>query len=217
MNRTKHSWIHRARSIVPSAPRYLGMTVVVLGLLLATALPAAAYDRLIWCVDPLNMPYSQQSGFPPGFDVDISMRISQLLERRHEMYWADTGTIGGLGRALRRSINNEKCDAFMGIVIHEKVSEELDEKNLVVTEPYMAVGLALLVHENSPPIRNVEDLADKLTAIQNGTYGHRIMIVNKYEYRRFRFENEIMDVVAMRWAWRCSCTRTVPLFATWRI
>ena len=65
---------------------------------------AKAKGVLTACADPYSWPYSQQNGTPPGFDIEIFQQIVKLGGMRSEVYWADTGTRGGLGRAFRNSI-----------------------------------------------------------------------------------------------------------------
>jgi len=93
---------------------------------------------ITFCVDPLNMPYSQQFAQPPGFDMEIGGLIAEFLQRESGIFWADTGTRGGLGRAMRNSINAGQCNAFMGIVSDPRQDAELEEKGLVLSAPYMA-------------------------------------------------------------------------------
>ncbi|PYN15703.1 MAG: hypothetical protein DME06_02730, partial [Candidatus Rokuibacteriota bacterium] len=52
------------------------------------------------CLDPYNYPFSSSSSEPPGFDVEIVRAVAQRAGLRALYFWADTGTRGGLGRAL---------------------------------------------------------------------------------------------------------------------
>jgi len=105
------------------------------------------------CADPYVYPYSSSSAHPPGFDIDIVQRIAEQNSLDLEYVWVDTGTRGGLGRALRNSISKGQCVIFTGIAIDEDQVEELEEKNLVFSRPYMGVGYVLVT--NSPDLKVV--------------------------------------------------------------
>ena len=74
-----------------------------------------ARGKLIACADPYNWPYSSNGEDPPGFDIEIIRSIAKRANLRLEMYWADTGTRGGIMRAFRNSILAKRCDVFLGL------------------------------------------------------------------------------------------------------
>ena len=92
------------------------------------------------CADPYNWPHSSANDYPRGFDVEIFSQLATNNGWNTEIYWSDTGTRGGLGRALRNSIAKGRCQVFTGIAINPDTVDEMGEKDLVFSAPY--VGLA---------------------------------------------------------------------------
>ena len=116
---------------------------------LATAAPTAlekARERgtIVACADPYNLPFSSPDPNIPGFDVEIAREIADGIGLQIAYHWADTGTRGGLSRAIRLSINDNKCAFFMGIPDEPDMIEEYDEKKLIITRPYLGVGYVLV-------------------------------------------------------------------------
>jgi ABC-type amino acid transport substrate-binding protein len=108
------------------------------------------------CADPYGWPYSQQNGTPPGFDVEIFQQIAKLGGMRAEMYWADTGTRGGLGRAFRNSIFAKRCDIFLGLSDNGE-DDQLPDR-LVFTKPYISLGYVLVVQGKATDMKTLDDL-----------------------------------------------------------
>ncbi len=117
---------------------------------------AKAKGVLTACADPYGWPYSQQAGTPPGFDVEIFQQIAKLGGMRAEMFWADTGTRGGLGRAFRNSIFAKKCDIFLGL--SDSGDDDLLQHKLVFTKPYISLGYVLVVQGKAEGIKSLEEL-----------------------------------------------------------
>src|SRR5215468_306040 len=70
---------------------------------------------LVVCADAYSFPASMKDADPPGYDVEIIRAVAKLAGFQVEYVWADTGTRGGLGRALRGSIVQKKCNLFIGL------------------------------------------------------------------------------------------------------
>lgn len=116
---------------------------------LATAAPTAlekARERgtIVACADPYNLPFSSPDPNMPGFDVEIAREIAAGMGLEIAYHWADTGTRGGLSRAIRLSINDNKCAFFMGIPDEPDMIEEYDEKKLIISRPYLGMGYVLV-------------------------------------------------------------------------
>ncbi len=118
---------------------------------------AQKLKKLTACADPYNFPYSSSSGDPPGFDIEIFRAIAKRAGFRAEMYWADTGTRGGLGRALRNSIDKGRCDIFMGLATGLE-EDELKEHKLMLTGPYMGFGYVLVVQGKAAEAKTLADI-----------------------------------------------------------
>jgi len=117
-----------------------------------------AKGRLVACADPYDYPYSSQNSNPPGFDVQIMEEIARRGGMRLEMYWADTGTRGGMSRALRNSIMRGRCDVFLG------VSDSGDDDQLMgkltFTDPYLGLGYVLVVQGKAVGKKSLQELKD---------------------------------------------------------
>jgi ABC-type amino acid transport substrate-binding protein len=121
---------------------------------------AKKLNKITACTDPYNYPYSASSGEPPGFDVEIFRAIAKKAGLRAELYWADTGTRGGLGRAMRNSIDKGRCDIFLGL--SEGIDEdELKEHKLTLTKPYMGFGYVLVVQGKSADVKTLQDAKER--------------------------------------------------------
>ena len=72
------------------------------------------------------------------------------------MYWADTGTRGGLGRAFRNSILAKRCDVFLGL--SDNGDDDLLPKKLVFTEPYISLGYVLVVQGKAEGMKSLDEL-----------------------------------------------------------
>jgi hypothetical protein len=110
------------------------------------------------CADPYDWPYSQQNGTPPGFDVEIFQQMAKLGGMRAEMYWADTGTRGGLARAFRNSIFAKRCDIFLGL--SDNGDDEMLQKRLVFTKPDISLGYVLVVQGKADGLRSLQHLKE---------------------------------------------------------
>ena len=121
----------------------------------AAAAPTAlekARERgtIVACADPYNLPFSSPDPNMPGFDVEIAREIAAGMGLEIAYHWVDTGTRGGLSRAIRLSINDNKCAFFMGIPDEPDMLEEYEEKKLIITRPYLGMGYVLVGKEGGP-------------------------------------------------------------------
>lgn len=167
-------------------------TLIFASLLSGLAIAQQDPQRLVICVDPLNLPYSAEGADPPGFDVEIGAMLARELKRSFSIFWADTGTRGGLTRALRRSIAAGQCDAFMGIPRAPGVIEELEDMGLVLTRAYMTVGLVLVQPSGAQPIARFDQLSGITTAVQMGTMPHGLLLAQKFPAKLFRSTDEAL-------------------------
>jgi polar amino acid transport system substrate-binding protein len=111
--------------------------------------------KLTACADPFSYPYATSDGEPPGFDVEIFRAIAAKAGLKPHIFWADTGTRGGLGRALRNSIDKGNCDFFMGLAYGD--DDELKDHKLALTKPYMGMGYVLVVQGKAASIKTLEE------------------------------------------------------------
>lgn len=115
-----------------------------------------ARGKLIACADPYDFPYSVKDEDPPGFDIDIMRALAKRGGMRLEIYWADTGTRGGLGRAFRNSILAKRCDVFLGL--SDNGEEDQLPKRLTFTEPYLGLGYVLVVQGKAEGVKTLDDV-----------------------------------------------------------
>jgi ABC-type amino acid transport substrate-binding protein len=121
-----------------------------------------ARGLLTVCADPYIYPYSTSGGYPRGFDIDLIEKVAARGDMRIEFIWVDTGTRGGLGKALRNSISKGQCDVFTGIGIDDDQLDEFEEKGLVATDPYIGVAYVLVVSGNAKSAHNLDEVKNKM-------------------------------------------------------
>ena len=131
----------------------------------AAAAPTAlekARERgtIVACADPYNLPFSSPDPNMPGFDVDIAREIAAGMGLEIAYHWVDTGTRGGLSRAIRLSINDNKCAFFMGVPDEPDMIEEYQEKKLIITRPYLGAGYILVGKEGGPSPQTLAEVKD---------------------------------------------------------
>jgi len=148
------------------------------------------------CADPYNYPFSSNSSEPPGFDVEIVRAVAERAGLRAASFWADTGTRGGLGRALRTSILKGKCDFFMGIGEGPDTDEEMKEKDLTLTRPYLGLGYILLVQGKADQARSLKDLKGVKIGTPMSTPVDAYLFDNGYDRALYLRSREIMKALA---------------------
>lgn len=158
---------------------------------------AEARERgsLIACVDPYNPPFSSNNPGSPGFDVEIANTIGQSLGFRITYFWADTGTRGGLGRALRTSIQQKKCDFFMGISAGQEMEEEVKERGLELTKPYFSTGFVLFSREEMSDVRSLQELKRKKIGVEMSTPADGYLFYKSYNRALFRNGGEALEAM----------------------
>ena len=117
---------------------------------------AQAKGKIVACADPYGYPYANQNMNPPGFDVEIMEALAARGDMRLEMYWADTGTRGGMSRALRRSLMKGRCDLFMGV--SDSGDEDQLMGKLIFTNPYLGIGYVIVTQGAAVGKKSVEVL-----------------------------------------------------------
>jgi len=150
---------------------------------------------LIACVDPYNPPFSSNNPGSPGFDVEIADEIGRSLGFRVTYFWADTGTRVGLGRALRTSIQQRKCDFFMGLPTGSEMEEEMEEKGLELTRPYFGTGFVLVARGGAPEIRSLRELKDQKIGVEMTTPADGYLFYKGYKRALFRNGREALEAM----------------------
>ena len=152
----------RIRLISCSIIWVLILLVSSAGLTAAASALERARERgtIVACADPYNMPFSSPDPNMPGFDVEIAKEIATGMGLDIAYYWADTGTRGGLSRAIRLSINDGKCAFFMGVPDEPDMIEEYEEKRLDITRPYVNMGYVLVGRTGGRSVKTLAEVKD---------------------------------------------------------
>ncbi|UCH47157.1 MAG: transporter substrate-binding domain-containing protein [Betaproteobacteria bacterium] len=116
-----------------------------------------ARGKLIACADPYGFPYAARNQNPPGFDVEILQALAKRGGMELEMYWADTGTRGGMSRALRNSMMKGRCDIFAGV--SDSGDDDILMGKLAFTDPYLGMGYILVVQNKAANMKTIEEIS----------------------------------------------------------
>jgi polar amino acid transport system substrate-binding protein len=136
---------------------------------------------LVVCADAYSFPASMKDLDPPGYDVEIIRAIAKLAGFRVEYVWADTGTRGGLGRALRNSIVQKKCNLFVGLGVSSETVEEMKEKHLTFTRPYMSEGYVLIEKGSAEGKTKLSDFREVKIGVAMSTPADAYLFDNGYK------------------------------------
>ena len=117
--------------------------------------------KLILCAGPYAWPYTSSNNYPRGFDIEIMERIAANEDLYLDIYWAEQKMRGGLGKALRHSIGKGRCHIYMGLTTSDSMAEEIEEKNLVYTLPYLGVAYIPIANPDVPDFVKIEEIKGK--------------------------------------------------------
>ncbi len=117
--------------------------------------------KLILCAGPYAWPYTSSNNYPRGFDIEIMERIAANEDLYLDIYWAEQKMRGGLGKALRHSIGKGRCHIYMGLTTSDSMAEEIEEKNLVYTLPYLGVAYIPIANLDVPDFVKIEEIKGK--------------------------------------------------------
>ena len=117
--------------------------------------------KLILCAGPYAWPYTTTTNYPRGFDIEIMERIAANEDLYLEIYWAEQKMRGGLSKALRHSIGKGRCHIYMGLTTSDSMAEEVEEKNLVYTLPYLGVAYIPIANPDVPDFVQMEEIKGK--------------------------------------------------------
>ena len=118
-------------------------------------------NKIILCAGPYAWPYTSSRNYPRGFDVDIMMQIASKESLNLDIYWAEQKMRGGLGKALRHSIQKGRCDVYMGITNSDSSKDEIEEKRLVFTEAYLGVAYVPIANPGVEDFTKMEEIKGK--------------------------------------------------------
>ena len=104
------------------------------------------------CMDNDDPPFSAASSPDRGVDVEIAQAIAARMGRPLRLVWVQVSVRGGLGKALKQTIEAGQCDAYFSIPSGVDMALELSERRLVATRPYLTVGYLFVSAPGSKPV-----------------------------------------------------------------
>jgi len=153
-------------------------------------------DKLLVCADPYIYPYSSANHDPPGFDIEVVREVGKRLGVEVEYDWVDTGTRGGLGKALRNSIGKGKCLIFTGLAVNDDEAGELAEKHAVFTAPYMSGTYTLVTVGKHMDAQSLDDLKDVKVGVAMSTPPDAYLFDNKYDRGLYNGDRRVLEGLA---------------------
>jgi len=149
------------------------------------------------CAGPYAWPYTSSVDYPRGFDIDILERIAMKEELIFNIYWAEQKMRGGLGKALRHSIQKGRCDIYMGIANSDSSADEIKEKRLILTQPYLGVAYVPIANPGVKDFVNMEEIKGKSKpGVSMSTAMDGYLFYNGYDRDLFARKPTEIDAVA---------------------
>ncbi len=153
--------------------------------------------KITLCAAPYGWPYSSSMDYPRGFDIDIVERIAMKEELIFNIYWAEQKMRGGLGKALRHSIQKGRCDIYMGIANSDSSADELKEKNLILTQSYLGVAYVPIANPEVKDFVHIEEIKGKSKpGVAMSTAMDGYLFYNGYDRDLFARKPTEIDAVA---------------------
>jgi len=154
-----------------------------------------ARGMLTACADPFEFPHAQQSGDPPGFDVEILRAILKRAGMRLDMVWTNTASRGGTSRAFRQSILARKCDVFLGM--SDNGEDDMLMNKLVFTRPYLGIGYVLVTQGKAADKKSLEDFkeSDIKVGVSMSTPMDDYLFMNKIPRDLFMGSKRMFDAM----------------------
>ncbi|RTL32027.1 MAG: transporter substrate-binding domain-containing protein [Rhodocyclaceae bacterium] len=96
------------------------------------------------CLAEANPPFSASSLPDGGIDAELARAVARQLGREVRLQWVTIPNRGGLGKALAQNLAGGACALFAGIPESGGPNEELAEKRLAASTPYLETGYVLV-------------------------------------------------------------------------
>lgn len=173
-----------------------GAPLLMLLLAVSGAAPAAPTTApLTACVIDGNEPFSSRSEGAKGLDIDVMEAVSSRMGRTLQLNWIVVPARGGMGRALKQSIQAGQCDLFVGLPETEGGGEELSERGLIASRTYVSVGYALVVPAASK-VRSMADLHKARVGAVTATPADLYLLAGNFDRRPYGNARQLLDAVA---------------------
>ena len=147
------------------------------------------------CADPDALPFSQRSGAPAGFQVDLAKILADRVGVRLNIDWI----------ALRGAARGVNCDAIMGSLAQAQDDDAEAHKpstgvlRAALTRPYARQTTRIVIGEGSPPVQALDDLRGRSVAVIHASAAHYFLNTNHVPVRTlYPTQMEILAAVASR-------------------
>ncbi|WP_019919570.1 substrate-binding periplasmic protein [Methyloversatilis discipulorum] len=147
------------------------------------------------CVVDGNEPFSSSSDGARGLDVDVVQALAAKLGREAKLNWIVVPSRGGMGRALKQSIQAGTCDLFVGLPETEGGGEDLAERGLVASTPYLSVGY-VLVAPVAGKVKSLSDLGKAKVGAVTATPADLHLLAGGYNRTPYGNHRQLMDALA---------------------
>lgn len=96
------------------------------------------------CLAEATPPFSASSLPDGGIDAELARAVGGQLGREVRLQWVTIPNRGGLGKALAQNLVGGACALFAGIPESGGPNEDLAEKHLAASTPYLETGYVLV-------------------------------------------------------------------------
>jgi polar amino acid transport system substrate-binding protein len=147
------------------------------------------------CADPDALPFSQRSGAPAGFQIDLAKMLADRIGVRLNVDWI----------ALRSAARGFNCDAIMSSLAqtrHDEAEEHKSSTRLLraaLTRPYARQTTRIVIAEGAPPVETLDDLCCRSIAVIHASLAHYFLNAKRIPVRTlYPTQDEILAAVASK-------------------
>jgi polar amino acid transport system substrate-binding protein len=146
------------------------------------------------CVDPDGMPFSQRSGPPAGFEIDLAQVLADRMGVRLDIDWI----------AMRGAARRVNCDAIMASLAQAHDGDEEEHKparvlRAALTHSYARETTRIVIAADSPPVQTLDDLRGRSVAVIHASFAHYLFNQKHIAVRTlYPSQEEILAAVASK-------------------
>jgi polar amino acid transport system substrate-binding protein len=147
------------------------------------------------CADPDALPFSQRSGAPAGFQIDLAKILADRMGVRLDVHWI----------VLRSAARGVNCDAIMGSLAQAEDDGAEEHKpstgilRAASTRPYARVTTRIVIAKDSPPVQTLDDLRGRSVAVIHASLAHYLFNAKHIPVRTlYSTPEEILAAVASK-------------------
>jgi len=146
------------------------------------------------CADADALPFSQRSGAPAGFQIDLAKILADRIGVRLNIDWI----------ALRGAARGVNCDAIMVSLAQQARDDEAEEHKpstgvlrAALTHPYARQTTRIVIADGSPPVQTLDDLRGRSVAVIHASLAHYFLNAKHIPVRTlYPTQEEILAAVA---------------------